>query len=761
MTTTANAGHTLITGVTGFLGQAVLERLLSSPGRHTRISVLIRSKGTLSAQDRLAQLLRKPVFRNWTDAVGGPDVARRIATERISVIDAGLDDIPELPGDLTAVVHSASTVSFDPPIDEAFATNVDGVHNLYSALLRARSRPHVVHVSTAYVGGLRKGVLSERPLDHRVDWRAESALAASARSEVEAASRRPEQLREAIEHARRRHSKAGPQAISQAAETYRINWVRNRLVDYGRTRARSLGWPDVYAFTKALAERVAEDLWAGPGHDLAVVRPSIVESALLHPYPGWIDGFKVADPLILAYGRGVLPEFPGLPDSVLDVVPVDFVVNSIMTLLATDIEPIGSNYFHLTTGARNPLLLREMHENVRDYFRNNPVTDSDGSRIPAPTWTFPGKRRMAWRLRAEERANDLAETALVHAPSSSRTRRWLEKTMGRRGDLETLRHYSNLYEPYTEAEIIYDDSQAYALHRRAGAAGLDGFDSTDIDWTTYLQSIHFPSVTRSMRSFSSKPAAVAATTPTLKSDPTALAIFDLEGTVVSSNTVEHYLWLRMVMDSRLRWAGDIADLALHVPGYLSAEDRDRGEFIRTFMRRYAGADVATVRKLMNGEVGDVLKSRMYPDAIRRIEAHRAAGHRTVLVTGSIDAIVAPLEPYFDDVIAGRMHERDGRWTGYLARPPLVDEARAAWLERYAAELGADLARSYAYGDSHADRSWLALVGNPRAVNPDQALFRHAVNARWEVEQWRRKRLSRLGSLADLSRIRIEPTGKGT
>jgi nucleoside-diphosphate-sugar epimerase len=47
------------------------------------------------------------------------------------------------------VIHGASTVSFDPPIDEAFDTNVGGAHGVYGALLASGSDPHVVHVSTA------------------------------------------------------------------------------------------------------------------------------------------------------------------------------------------------------------------------------------------------------------------------------------------------------------------------------------------------------------------------------------------------------------------------------------------------------------------------------------------------------------------------------------------------------------------------------------------------------------------------------------
>ena len=78
-----------------------------------------------------------------------------------------------------------------------------------------------------------------------------------------------------------------------------------------------------------------EEVLAEAGVPLSVVRPAIVESALRHPYPGWIDGFKMADPLIIAFGRGILPEFPGLPDGVLDVIPVDLVVNAILAAAAS------------------------------------------------------------------------------------------------------------------------------------------------------------------------------------------------------------------------------------------------------------------------------------------------------------------------------------------------------------------------------------------------------------------------------------------
>ena len=82
--------------------------------------------------------------------------------------------------------------------------------------------------------------------------------------EAEAASRTPEQLQAFIDGATRDHGKEGPKSVARASEAARLAWVENRLVELGRTRARSVGWTDVYTFAKALAERVVADLGRGP-----------------------------------------------------------------------------------------------------------------------------------------------------------------------------------------------------------------------------------------------------------------------------------------------------------------------------------------------------------------------------------------------------------------------------------------------------------------------------------------------------------------
>ena len=748
-----DGAHVLLTGATGFLGQALLERLLRSyPG--TRVSLLVRGKGSASGPDRLAGLLRKQVFRSLRKDLGAAAFEAAVAT-RVRVIDAELGATGvALPADLDAVIHAASTVSFDPPIDDAFRTNVQGVVDLYQAVRAGGGSPHVVHVSTAYVAGARKGVVPELSLDHDADWRTELAAAMDARAEVERDSRRPEALRRALERARREHGKSGPSSVARAAEAARREWVTDRLVDYGRLRAQSVGWPDVYTFTKALGERVAEET-LGRALPLSVVRPAIVESALRHPYPGWLDGFKMADPLILAFGRAILPEFPGLPDGVLDVIPVDIVVNATLAVAAAPPPVAEPAYYHVGSGARNPLTFRDMYDNVREYFTDHPMPDGGRGQIKVPTWDFPGARRVERMLRTGERVIDVAQRALLAAPAGERTRRWQRDLSKEKDRLEFLRKYADLYGVYTEAEVIYTDARLLALHQALPKDRRDehGFDAADVDWPYYLQRVHCPTITVTMRKATSGKRDSATALPVITADPGApvVAIFDLEGTVIASNVIEAYLWARLADLPRGQWPGEIADVLRRLPRYLGAERRDRGEFLRTFMRRYAGASTDGLRRLVHERLGDAMLRRSYPRAIRQVRAHRAAGHRTVLITGTVDVLAEPLAPLFDTVVASRLHDRDGIYSGFLAAPPLVGEARAAWLRRYAGAQGLDLTRSYAYADSYSDRALLEAVGHPVAVNPDPHLYRHARTRNWPVAAWTEQALPALDAMTETLR----------
>ncbi|WUH99099.1 HAD-IB family hydrolase [Spirillospora sp. NBC_00431] len=739
------AGRTvLLTGVTGFIGQALLERILS---RHpeTRVVAVLREKPGVTADQRLDELVAKPVFWPWRERVGD-DAAREIVRERVRVVAAELtESVPELPDDIDAVIHGASIVSFDPPIDEAFQTNVVGTVSLYEAVRRAGQRsgktPHIVHVSTAYVAGSRKGIVPETTLDHAIDWETELECAVEARRSVERDSRRPEVLGRLRAAALKEQGKAGPTAVAADTERRRRDEVKDRLVAYGRERARSLGWPDVYTLTKALGERAAEQT----AHDvpLSIVRPAIVESSLKLPYPGWIDGFKMADPLILAYGQGMLRALAGIPDGVVDIIPVDLVVSALLAAAAAPPEPGEPAYYHVGSGARNPLTLQRLVELVKEYFAENPLPGTDGRGAIRPReLTLLSDGRAERMLGTAERAMDVAEKALMMLPSGDRTRGWQRNLHKQGREVRMLRRYRDLYGAYGAAEVVYADSATLALDRSLPEDA--GCDSAVIDWAHYLRDVHCPAVTsafRHMKPPAPRPRPIGTSARPAKPPVTfeergdVVAVFDLDGTIIASDVVEAHLWARLLDAPMKAWPGTLMPVLRKVPHYLRTEHRDRGEFLREFVQRYEGANEEQLRALARDRLGDVLLRRAWPAAIRRVRAHRAAGHRTVLLTGTLDVFVEPLRTLFDDMLASHLRVVDGRCTGSFEQPPLIGESRAAWLRAWAKDEGVDLTGSWAYGDHYSDLPVLEQVGNPVAVNPDARLYRHAKRQRWTIADW--------------------------
>ncbi len=739
-----------LTGATGFLGEAVLERLLVDLPA-TRVVLLVRGKDGFAAAQRVEQLLAKPAFTTLRERIG-PDGAPELLRERIDVLDGDLTHWPALPGDLDVVVHCAGEVSFDPAIDDGFATNALGVERLLHAVASSGSRPHVVHVSTAYVNGMVKGSVAEGRLPHQVDWRVEADAATRRRRAVEDASRGAAQLASFLGQAREDHAREGPQVVSSAAERGRRAWVEEQLVAAGRERAQSLGFTDCYTFTKAMGERVVEEL-AGD-LPVTVVRPSIIESALEKPYPGWIEGYKMADPIILAYGRGVLPDFPGVPDGVVDIVPVDLVVSAILTAAAHPPEPGGRRYLHLCTGARNPLTLAALHGSVREHFRRHPLQVRDRGTIAVQAWTFPGSAHLERRLRAGERLVDVADSVLGALPRSDRVRSAALALDRSRAQLEFLRRYLDLFGVYAAAEVVYLDDGVAELEALLpdDERDLFGFDPRRIDWQHYLSEVHIPSITGLIRTITASPRG-----PRDRVDPDLsleadsehhssvaprdqdriVAVFDMDGTLLPSNVVESYLRLRLAGLALPDRAREIGLAARQFPGWVLTERKDRGTFLREIYRQYAGASLEELDALVDDEVGPDMLARLSPAALRQVRRHRAAGHRTVLITGAILALTRPLAPLFDDVAAAELEvDREGRATGRLSCPPPVGEARPAWLRHYAALHDLDLTASYAYADSASDLPLLRAVGRPVAVNPDVTTLRAARAARWPVKEWR-------------------------
>lgn len=713
----------LLTGVTGFLGTALFERILVDLPVE-RIDVVIRGDAT----ERLRWLLAGSAFGPARERLG-PLFEETVAA-KVRPVTADLSaGAPEVDSDIDLVIHSAATVQFDPPIDEAFSTNLLGSTRLYEA---SAGRPFF-HVSTAYVAGRTKGIQKEELLQRDIDWRAETEAAMRMRDEVDYQSRRPEILEALEAKARSEVGRAGPRSVARRAEELRREWVHERLVRAGKSRARSLGWPEVYSFTKALTELALDEI-AGDGR-LTIIRPSIIESALERPFPGWIEGFRMADPVILGYGRGNLPDFPGSPDVVLDVIPVDLVVGCILASVAA--PPERRAVYHSCSGSRNPITFRQVYEHTREYFLAHPLPEARGS-YKVPEWKFPGRRAIEKKISSADRMLAIADKVVDKLPFSGFARDQARNLDRFRRRLDFVKRLADLYGPYAEAEVIYTDEHAQALQESLPEEDRRDFslDPTSYTWTHYLQEVHLPMLTAPLRWVPPRRTEPSVSiSPNGSTEAPVLAVFDVEGTVVASNVVEAYWWLRMSELEGVERVREAASLFAKVPGLMRAESRDRGEFLRRFYREYKGVSVEALKALAGDSMPDLFLRRIAPGAVRRIRKHREAGHRVIFITASLDFVIEPVAPLAHEVIAARLAESEGRFTGDVERPPIVGEARASWLEHYAAACGADPATCYGYADSMSDLPLLEAVGNPVAVNPDVSLARIARARAWPVEIW--------------------------
>ncbi len=744
-----------VTGSTGFLGTALVERLLRSVP-DCELILLVRP-GRRGAQARVARdVLKNDAFTRLRQELG-KDGFDEMAARRVQAVagDVGTDGLGLSDEDLAiwlsadTIIHSAATVSFDSPLDTAVEVNLLGPQRIVNLSNEHGVTPHLVAVSTCYVAGSRRGSAPEQLVNESayfvdVDWRREVAAARRSRLDEENASRQPEQLKAFRAEAQRELGAVGTPALAAKTESIRQTWVNDQMVAIGRARASSLGFPDAYAYTKALGELAVVEV-AGDV-PVSIVRPSIIESAWSEPSPGWIKGFRMAEPVIISYARGLLSEFPGVPEGVVDVIPVDMVVAAIVAVAARGPKPDGTtDVTQVASGTANPLRYKNLVDYAEDWFTHNPIYDDLGQPIAVAAWQFPGRGRVERQLQRARGSLERADQVLEKLPLRGRASEYAMRLQARKELLDQASGYVELYGAYAECEALYGLDNLLSLWESLPVEDQEtfGFDPRAIDWKHYVQNVHLPSVVRQAR---------AKTTPGKKTGPSRstrlrsqvlsedrqLAVFDLENTIIASNVVTSYAWLatrNLSSSERARFA--VRTLAKG-PGWLALDRKDRSDFLRSFYRNYAGAPPSQIDADAQELLSDYLLSQSFPAAIRRIRQHRDLGHRTLLITGALDFVIEPLRPLFDDIISAEMGERDGRYTGGMTAVPPTAENRYQVLVDYAEANEIDLSEAVAYADSSSDLPMLEAVGFPVAVNPETKLAAIARKRGWLVEDFRKQ-----------------------
>ena len=513
----------LIAGATGFLGQALVTKMLTALPDVKRIYLLIRSQTGANGEARTAtDRLENDVFTSSAFAklkqIHGERFDRWVrekvcaiegdlAYERLGLSDA---DYETLQREVQVFINSGGLVKFDPPIDASLQSNVLGAKYAVE-LAKSCNDAILLHVSTAYVRGVRPGKVAEElhpPYEtYAQQYQAEKGevIPGTLDAEIEDIQRLSEQVRneanqpERLDQFRREALRnlgaVTGDKLNRQIDIAREKWVEQRLIDEGLKRAHARGWNDTYTYMKALGEQMIAKMRG----DLptAIIRQSIMESSLEDPEPGWLGGtLRMADPLIVGFGKGRLPDFPGDPNSILDIIPVDFVINAMLAATVQTYHQRGIEVYHVASGARNPLTFGDIVNITHDYFVRQPMLDN-GQPIPVPVWKFPDKEKFQKDLHHKLRLLDTVSRWLSRVPL-----RWAKRKDRRlavkRNAIETLLHYVQIYSPYVRLSFQFEIGKTEELYRSLSPSDqqLFNFDISRIDWRDYLQEIHIPGIKR-------------------------------------------------------------------------------------------------------------------------------------------------------------------------------------------------------------------------------------------------------------------------
>src|SRR5215217_5351697 len=189
------------------------------------------------------------------------------------------------------------------------------------------------------------------------------------------------------------------------------------------------------------------------------------------------------------------------------------------------------------------------------------------------------------------------------------------------------------------------------------------------------------------------------------------AFFDLDKTIIAKSST-------LAFSKPFQAGGLISRRAVLRSAYaqfvylVGGADHDQMEKMRQFMSQLCtGWDVATVREIVADTLYNVVEPLVYDEAVSLIEEHRLAGRDVVIVSTSGTEVVEPIGEMLgaDPVIATRMEELNGKYTGNIDYYAYADEKARAIVE-LAEQRGYDLEGSFAYSDSVTDAPMLEVVG---------------------------------------------------
>ncbi|KAK4481747.1 hypothetical protein RD792_012657 [Penstemon davidsonii] len=465
-----------ITGATGFLGKVLIEKMLRTAPDVHKIFVLIKAKDQEAAEERLKnEVINAELFRRLKQIHGNSyqdfmlskliPVVGNVSESNLGLNEKATELIAK---EVDIIINSAANTTFDERYDIALDINTSGPKRLMGFAKQCQKLKLFLQISTG-----KQGKVMEKPF----------CLGESITNEKVIHKNQQESLDKL-------NIEDEMNLVMESKQDLEENSVIQKMKELGIQRAKKFGWQDTYVFTKAMGEMMIDNLKGDI--PVVVIRPSVIESTYKEPFPGWMEGNRMMDPIILHYGKGHLTGFLVDPNGVLDVVPADMVVNATLAAMAKHgaAGKPETNIYQVASSVVNPLLFSDLAKLLYEHFTSSPYIDSSGSPVRVPTMKLFNSM--------EDFSSHLWRHAITRTGLGALSN--LDGKLSQkleiicRKSVEQAKYLANIYEPYTFYGGRFDNSNTERLMGFLSKEEKQqfGFDVESIEWKDYISNIHIP-----------------------------------------------------------------------------------------------------------------------------------------------------------------------------------------------------------------------------------------------------------------------------
>ncbi|KAE8037466.1 hypothetical protein FH972_010053 [Carpinus fangiana] len=432
----------LVTGATGFLAKVFVEKILRVQPNVRRLYLLIRAPDLPSATQRLHnEVIGKELFKvvreksgvNLDSFISEKVVAvpGDVSNENLGVTDSTLRN--NMWKEIDIILNSAASTSFDERYDVALGINTFGALHVLGFARNCINLKVLLHVSTAYVCGEKKGQILESP------FKMEETLNGSSSLDIK--------------------------VEKQVVEEY-----LNNLRGQGATN-------------KAITSTM-KDLGIKSMQNLITTLEITLNT---HKKFGISGEFCVSFSELILYLEFLSKKSKEI------LMQANMVVNCMIVAMVAYANQPSEIILHVGSSWRNPIKFSRLRNVIIRYFAENPLVSNNGKSIRVEEVTVLSSMAS---FRAYMAIRYLMPLKVFQIANAVICQYYQDSIIDHKRKIKSVMRLAELYKPFVFFMGRFDDSNTEKLQMATSESGVDshlfGFDPKCIDWEDYLMNTHIP-----------------------------------------------------------------------------------------------------------------------------------------------------------------------------------------------------------------------------------------------------------------------------